>query len=100
MLELNPANLEGRDRPTTLEWSSVKARIKNFVETESEQKKMTVFVPAVCHISVQGTKWQPGEVEARVITPNGWMTSLDIGRADARKWITCVLTSCSQTSLR
>lgn len=83
MLELNPTNLEERDRPTMLEWSSVKTRIKKNVETENEheQKKMTFLKPAVCHVPVQGTKWQPDEV----ITLNGWMTSLDIGRADARR---------------
>jgi hypothetical protein len=98
LLELNPTNLEERDRPTMLEWSSVKTRIKKNVETENEheQKKMTFLKPAVCHVPVQGTKWQPDEV----ITLNGWMTSLDIGRADARRWVACVLKLCSRSSLR
>lgn len=62
-LELNTTNLEERDRPITLVWSSVKTRIKSFVETVNKQKKMNFLEPVVCYVSVQVTKWQPGEVE-------------------------------------
>lgn len=57
LLVLNATNLEGRDRPTVLEWSSVRTRITNFVEMVSEQKKRTFLEPAIYHVSVQSTKW-------------------------------------------